>query len=307
MCGIAGWVDWEKNLSHETKILGNMAKSIQHRGPDAQGMWFSERAAIAHNRLKVIDPEAGQQPMVYQAGNQTLVISYNGEIYNFHELRSQLESKGHIFSTHSDTEVLLHCYIEWGTDCIERLNGLFAFALWDNLEQQLFLARDHLGVKPLFYTRYQNGFIFGSEIKALLAHPQVKALVSKEDIGHIFSFLPVHVPGKTVYQNIFEVAPGHWMLIKRDAIKKHCYWKLTSAPHADSLDKTVVTIREFLDDIVKHQIVADVPICTMLSGGLDSSGITALVAKEFSRQGKILNSYSIDFKDHEKHFSPNQM
>lgn len=307
MCGIAGWVDWEKDLTKEKGTILSMANTLAHRGPDAEGVWLSQRAALAHRRLIVIDPESGQQPMVFQSGRRTFVITFNGEIYNFQELRQELENKGHLFVSRSDTEVLLHSYVEWGIDCVRHVNGLFAFAIWDEEEQKLFLARDHLGVKPLFYTQKNGSLIFGSEIKALLAHPLVKPRVSKENLGHLFSFLPVHVPGETIYENIFEVKPGSWMLFERRGQRSGCYWKLTSAPHTDSLEKTVHTIRSMLDDIVKHQLIADVAVATMLSGGLDSSGVSALAAREFKRQGKTLTTFSLDFKDHEKYFSPNLM
>lgn len=307
MCGIAGWIDWEQDLTKEERTITTMANALAHRGPDAQGVWLSQRAALAHRRLIVIDPESGQQPMVFQSGRRTFVITFNGEIYNFQELRQELETKGHLFVSRSDTEVLLHAYVEWGIDCVRHLNGLFAFGIWDEEEQRLFLARDHLGVKPLFYTQKGPSFLFGSEIKALLAHPLIKPRVSKENLAHLFSFLPVHVPGETIYEHIFEVKPGSWLLFDRRGTRSGCYWKLQSAPHTDSLEKTAHTIRSLLDDIVKHQLIADVPVSTMLSGGLDSSGVTALAAREFKRQKKILNTYSIDFKDHEKYFSPNLM
>ncbi len=150
MCGITGWVDWKKDLSNEHVVLEKIANSIEHRGPDAEGFWFSPRAAFAHRRLIVIDPEGGTQPKTFRAGDYTYALTYNGEIYNFRELREQLQKCGHAFETHSDTEVLLHAYLEWKEDCVQHLNGIFAFALWDDQKQQLFLARDHLGVKPLF-------------------------------------------------------------------------------------------------------------------------------------------------------------
>jgi asparagine synthase (glutamine-hydrolysing) len=307
MCGIVGWIDWERDLTKERSMIENMAKSLQHRGPDAQGVWLSERAALAHRRLIVIDPESGQQPMIFTADKRKYVITFNGEIYNFHELRSELEGKGHRFNTRSDTEVLLRSYVEWGESCVERLNGIFAFGIWDDQKQSLFLARDHLGVKPLFYAQRGSSLLFGSEIKALLANPLVKPQVEVQTLVQIFASLTLHVPGETVYKDVFEVKPAHWMTFDKGGIRGARYWQLQSAPHTDDLETTISKIRSLLKDTVKRQLIADVPVATMLSGGLDSSGVTALAALEFKRQGRQLNTYSIDFKDHAKHFKPNFM
>ena len=169
MCGIAGWIDWQEDLTRLGPLVERMADTLSHRGPDAHGQWLSPHAALTHRRLIVIDPQGGGQPMVYQEGDHTYAITYNGEIYNFRELRRELEILGHTFHTHSDTEVILHAYGEWGEDCLQRLNGIFAFALWDEQRQQLLLARDHLGVKPLFYAQRGSALLFGSELKAILA------------------------------------------------------------------------------------------------------------------------------------------
>jgi asparagine synthase (glutamine-hydrolysing) len=303
MCGIAGWISWEQDLSGESATIERMAQAVRHRGPDGQGVWMSRRAALAHRRLIVIDAETGGQPMVYEQGDQAVVVTYNGELYNFRELRRELEGKGHCFKTRSDTEVLLHCYVEWGEDCVEHLNGIFAFAIWDEARGRLFLARDHLGVKPLFYAQRGASILFGSEIKALLAHPAVRPVVGAEGLAHIFSSV-VHAPGKTVFQDIHEVAPAHRISFEPGRTTVTRYWSLRSAPHTDSLDATVDALRALLSDTVSRQLMADVPVVIMLSGGVDSSGITALAAREFKRQGRPLSSYSIDFADHAKHFAP---
>jgi asparagine synthase (glutamine-hydrolysing) len=303
MCGIAGWISWDQDLSGESATVSRMAQAVRHRGPDGQGVWVSPRAALAHRRLIVIDAETGGQPMVYQQGDQTFVVTFNGEIYNFQELRRELEGKGHRFKTRSDTEVLLHCYVEWGEDCVERLNGIFAFALWDEARQRLCLARDHLGVKPLFYAERGASILFGSEIKALLAHPAVRPVVSSDGLAQIFSSV-IHEPGATVYKDVHEVAPAHRIIFEPGGATVTRYWSLRSAPHPDSLDATVEHIRALLDDTVSRQLVADVPVTVMLSGGLDSSGIAALAVREFKRLGRSLSTYSLDFTDHAEHFSP---
>lgn len=175
MCGIAGWIDRERDLTRELPVLEKMRESLAHRGPDAAGMWVSPAAALVHRRLIVVDPQGGEQPMVRRRGERCCVITYNGELYNTRELRRELEALGHVFRGYSDTEVLLASYVEWGRECVARLNGIFAFAIWDEADQSLFLARDRLGVKPLFYCRQGNAFLFGSELKALLAHPHGQA------------------------------------------------------------------------------------------------------------------------------------
>jgi asparagine synthase (glutamine-hydrolysing) len=307
MCGIAGWVNFEKDLTKESLSVERMGRSLAHRGPDADGIWLSPQAAFAHRRLIVIDPEAGAQPMVFKKDGREYVITFNGEIYNFKDLRHRLSIKGHQFKTKSDTEVLLHAYVEWGHKVTEHLNGIFAFGIWDEAKQSLLLARDHLGVKPLFYAQRGSSMLFGSELKAILAHPEVRSVLSEHGMAQIFGRLMVHVPGATVYEDIFEVPAAHRLIFERGGARLERYWQLQSAPHTDDLNTTVMHIRELLQDTVAHQLVADVPVSTMLSGGLDSSGITALAAREFKRLGKTINSYSIDFVNHERDFKPNFM
>jgi asparagine synthase (glutamine-hydrolysing) len=302
MCGITGFVDFERNLSAERPVLTRMADTLRNRGPDAQGFHLAPRVALAHRRLIVIDPETGQQPMRFQDS----VITFNGEIYNYLELRKELQAKGHEFATRSDTEVLLHAYAEWGEDSVLHLNGIFAFAVWDDREHKLFLARDHIGVKPLFYSQTATGLVFGSEIKAVLAHPSVRPIVDADGLAHVFgSFLSV--PGFTAYRDIAELPPASTLTIDARGMRTRKFWQLKSAPHTDSLDTTIETIRSLLVDTVQRQLLADVPIATMLSGGLDSSGITALAARELRKVGKKLASFSIDFEDQAKFFAANLM
>src|SRR5215468_7875027 len=300
MCGIAGFVDFAQDLSTARPTLTRMAETLRRRGPDAGGFHVAPHAALAHRRLIVIDPETGQQPMRFQS----TVIVFNGEIYNYLELRKELQGKGHAFVTRSDTEVLLHAYDEWGEDCVTRLNGIFAFALWDERRHKLFLARDHLGVKPLFYARTATGLVFGSEIKAILAHPAVRPVVGADGLAHVFAPL-LSVPGFTVYRDIAELKPASTLTVDPSGLRVRTFWQLKSAPHEDSLETTVETIRALLADTVQRQLIADVPVVTMLSGGLDSSGITALAAREFRRQGKQIATFSIDFEDQAKFFTPN--
>lgn len=300
MCGIAGWIDWQNDLTRQATMINRMADTLNHRGPDAGGQWLSPHAALAHRRLIVIDPETGAQPMVYQEGERTYAITYNGEIYNFRELRRELESFGHHFRTRSDTEVLLHAYVEWGETFVQRLNGIFAFGLWDEQQQQLLLARDHMGVKPLFYAQRGSSILFGSELKALLAHPLVKAEVDASGLAEILTF--VRIPDSGIYHDVHALRPGHMAICREQGMRISRYWSLHSAPHTDDLDTTAEYIHSLLADTVKRQLIADVPVVTMLSGGLDSSGLTALAACEFKQEGKTLHTYSIDFVDSSMHF-----
>ncbi len=300
MCGIIGWMNWERNLEKEGAILENMVGTMAARGPDASGIYLSPHAALGHRRLSVVDPQNGAQPMIRHKGDYDCVITYNGELYNTLELRRELESKGHIFQTNCDTEVLLVAYMEWGTSCVERCNGIFAFAIWDEAKQILFLARDRIGVKPLFYTLGSSGFLFGSELKALLAHPGIKPQVDREGLAEIFMIGPARTPGQGIFRGIAELKPGHSMVYSRKGIEIDQYWSLKSMPHRDDFDTTVSKVRELLEDIVKRQLVADVPVCTLLSGGLDSSALTALACRSYPGD---IHTYSVDYLDNDRYFT----
>ncbi|GCE28957.1 asparagine synthetase B [Dictyobacter alpinus] len=307
MCGITGWVDWERDMMQQSAVLERMSATLQYRGPDAKGIWLSPRAGFAHRRLIVIDPVSGAQPMVFDNGAQTYTLTYNGEIYNFRELRSELETRGHSFRTQSDTEVILHAYVEWGEACAEHLNGIFAFGLWDESRQKLLLVRDHLGVKPLFYAQRGSAIIFGSELKALFQHPLVKPEVDADGIADIFVASIIHTPGFGYYHDVHEVRPGHLITFEREQTRDIQYWSLRSAPHSDDEETTSQHILALLQDTVKRQLIADVPIVSMLSGGLDSSALTALAAQEFRNNGQQLETYSIDFKESAEYFTGNDM
>jgi asparagine synthase (glutamine-hydrolysing) len=305
MCGITGWLDWEQDLRQHSAVVERMADTLRRRGPDQSGIWVSERAVLAHRRLIVIDAKSGTQPMIHEADGASVVLSYNGEIYNFTELRDELKQRGHEFRSRSDTEVLLRSYLEWGESCVEHLNGIFAFAIWDERNQRLLLARDRLGVKPLFYAQRKSALLFGSELKALLAHPLVKPVVSNEGLFQALSLCFFHIPGTGFYKDVFEVLPGHVITFDRQGARDRTYWTLRSAPHTDDLQTSAERVRALLEDTVCRQLVADVPVATLLSGGLDSSGVTALAAREQRRKGLPLSSYSIDFVDSARHFVPN--
>lgn len=305
MCGIAGWINLKENISTNEKIIGDMTDTLLNRGPDASGRWISSHALIGHRRLIVVDPAGGSQPMVRNYGDNTYVISYNGELYNTMELRSRLENYGHRFHSFSDTEVLLVSYINWGTDCTAYLNGIYAFAVWDEKEQSLFLARDRFGVKPLFYTQKGNSFIFGSELKTLLSHPFIEASVDSEGLAEVFSLGPAKTPGHGIFKGIREVKPAHYILHNNNGTFIRRYWKLESKPHTDNLYDTVDKVNELVNDSITRQLSADVPVCTFLSGGLDSSAITAIAADVFNKTGKgRLHTYSVDFSGNAQYFKP---
>ncbi len=305
MCGITGWIDWDADLTRQRPILEAMNEIQFHRGPDAGDAWISTHAALGHRRLAVVDPAGGSQPMLRRRGDNIYVIVYNGELYNTPELRRELTDRGYTFSGHSDTEVLLLSYIEWGTDCLQRLNGIYALAIWSELDQSLFMARDRVGVKPLFYTRQGNTLLFGSELKSLLAHPKVKPVVDANGLAEVLIMGPGRTPGHGVFRNVAELKPGHYLVYNRSGLRIQRYWQLESRPHEDDLDTTTAKVRELFCDAVTRQLVADVPVCTLLSGGLDSSAITAVAAGVWDQNGaKPLHTWSVDYRDNDMYFKP---
>lgn len=298
MCGIAGWADARRSLENEREALLKMQGTIGHRGPDAAGTFFSPHCCLAHTRLAVIDPKNGAQPM--RSGNFTIV--YNGELYNTDEIRGELMRRGVRFSTRSDTEVLLKAYIQWGEECLQRLNGIYAFAVWDNAENTLFMARDRIGVKPFFYYLYDGGIIFASEIKAILAHSYVKPVLDEEGAASLIMLGPARKGGCGIFRGIEELRPGEFAVFKGGRFKKREYWSLTARPHTESLEETQEHLRFLLVDSIERQLVSDVPLCTFLSGGLDSSLISAIAARKYKSDGRRLSTYSVDYKDNRKNF-----
>ncbi|MDE5412133.1 asparagine synthase (glutamine-hydrolyzing) [Alkalihalobacterium chitinilyticum] len=306
MCGITGWIDWKQNMVKEQAEVEKMAKTLSRRGPDDINIWSSNHAALGHTRLIVVDPEGGIQPMTRTKGNRSYTIVYNGELYNTEDLRKELLQRGHTFKGHSDTEVLLTSYIEWGFHCLEKLNGIFAFAIWSEHDQSLILARDRLGVKPLFYSVQNGKLLFASEIKALLAHRDISTTVDETGLSEVLGLGPSRTPGHGVFADIEELRPAHAMLYDRNGAKITRYWKLKSKEHVDNVDETAEKVRWLLTDTVERQLVADVPVCTFLSGGIDSSALTALAANVFERDNKgDLRTYSIDYADNDKYFKAN--
>lgn len=320
MCGIAGWVDWERDMTEAGSRLVEMGRTLAHRGPDAEGTWASTRIGLAHRRLVVVDPEGGAQPMIRRRGPRTYALVYNGELYNTAEVRAELASRGHRFEGYSDTEVLLEAYIEWGEDCLPRLEGIFAFGVWTEPDEKLFLARDRLGVKPLFYadaTRTgsapstvgaggaKGAFLFSSEMKAILASGLVEPAVEADGLADVLILGPARTPGFGVFRGINELRPGTYLVHDRRGTRATRYWSLVSRPHEDGLEVSAAKVRELLRGAVERQLVSDVPVCAFLSGGLDSSAVTAFAAAHYRGAGlDPLVSYSIDYRDNDRYFRP---
>lgn len=297
MCGITGWIDYHQDIRKQTTTISKMAETLAKRGPDDTNVWTDIHAGFGHKRLVVVDPEGGKQPMTKEKSGNRYTICYNGELYNTEEIRRELLIKGYSFKGHSDTEVLLSAYIEWQEECVQYLNGIFAFAVWDENRQQLFIGRDRLGVKPLFFAEIGSGIVFGSELKAVLAHPDLKTEVDREGLSEVFGLGPSRSPGVGVFKGVKELRPGHALLLTVNGLKVWRYWNVKSEEHGDSLGETIEKVRFLVTDAVTRQLVSDVPLCTFLSGGVDSSAITAIAAKQFEQDGKgQLSTYSIDYE-----------
>ncbi|WP_174730767.1 asparagine synthase (glutamine-hydrolyzing) [Mesobacillus harenae] len=307
MCGITGWVNYKRDLRNEQKTVAKMADTLAFRGPDDTNLWVRHNIALGHKRLIVVDPEGGIQPMTREKSSNHYTICYNGELYNTEDLRKTLLLKGYSFEGHSDTEVLLTSYIEWGESCLEHLNGIFAFAVWDEQKEQLFIGRDRLGVKPLFYSELGAGLIFASELKALLAHPDMKAELTREGLSEVFALGPSRSPGSGVFKGIKELRPGHALNFSKNGLKTWRYWNVKSEKHTDTIEETAEKVGFLVRDAVTRQLVSDVPLCTFLSGGLDSSAITAIAANEYLKEGKgKFHTYSIEYEENEKYFKESE-
>lgn len=301
MCGIGGFVDYERDARRGGPILHGMKRTLTPRGPDAEGTYFDEDAALVHRRLIVIDPEGGKQPMHSPDGNT--IIIYNGELYNTPELRTELMSRGHEFVGHSDTEVLLHAYLEWKTDAFARLNGIFAFAIWEKRERRLTLCRDRLGVKPLFFAPIRNGLTFGSTIDTVLCHPEIEPALDEDGLRTLLLLGPARPPESGVFRQIKSLLPGHFAVLTPENFTDHVYWQLEAHEHEDDLQTTIERTHELICDAARRQLVSDVPLACFLSGGLDSSILSMLAAKDYAARGETLHTWSVDYRDNDKYFT----
>lgn len=303
MSGIAGYIDWHKDLTQHPLIIEQMTETLIPRGPDGSGTWISSHCALGHRRLKVNAQELSTQPLSIVYHDQTYVIVYDGALYNANPLRRDLQSCGHRFTTTCDSEVILSAYIQWGPACLQQFNGMFAFAIWHREEQTLFLARDRIGIKPLFYGMQDGLFAFGSELKVILAHPKFEAMIGQEGLAELFAISPARTPGHGLFRHMHELKPGCYMQYDRGGIQQGTYWQLESKPHPDSLAVTAEHIHDLLKDAVERQIDAEVPVCTLLSGGLDSSAITAFAINVYrDKYEQPLPTYSVDYVDNAQYF-----
>lgn len=301
MCGIGGFVDFERDARRGGPILHGMKRTLTPRGPDAEGTYFDEDAALVHRRLIVIDPEGGKQPM--HSPDRNTIIIYNGELYNTSELRTELMSRGHEFVGHSDTEVLLHAYLEWKTDAFSRLNGIFAFAIWEKRERRLTLCRDRLGVKPLFFAPIRNGLTFGSTIDTVLCHPEIEPALDEDGLRTLLLLGPARPPESGVFRQIKSLLPGHFAVLTPENFTDHVYWQLEAHEHEDDLPTTIERTHTLICDAARRQLVSDVPLACFLSGGLDSSILSMLAAKDYAARGETLHTWSVDYRDNDKYFT----
>jgi len=309
MCGIAGFCNFSMDFMLDREFWNNtlvsMRKAVAHRGNDNTGEFLREHAGLSHTRLSIRDLSRGRQPIVRRMHGSEYAIVYNGEIYNTDELTPELARAGYIFETTTDTEVILYAYMHYGLDFVHRLNGIFAFAIWDGAAERLLLVRDRLGVKPLFYTIKDSTLVFGSEIKALFCFPGIKPETDIESFREIFGIGPARTPGHGVFKNFHEIRPGHYVLFTRSGLQDIKYWDLESHPHTDSYPQTVEKVGFLVRDAIRRQMVSDVPVCSFLSGGIDSSIVTAAASDICAGNGARLNTFSFDFRDNNLYFTAN--
>ncbi|MEU4117142.1 asparagine synthase (glutamine-hydrolyzing) [Kitasatospora sp. NPDC028055] len=305
MCGITGWVAFDRDLTAERDVLEAMTATQVCRGPEAGGVHLEPHAALGHRRPGAAGAaDGGARPLsVEHDGRPLAVLAFGGEVHNHRELRAELEAAGHRFRTRDAAEVVLLGYLEWGEGLAERLNGAYAFAIWDSRHEELLLVRDRLGVKPLHYHPTPDGVVFGSGAGAVLAHPAVRAVVDLDGLRELLSL--TRTPGATPYRGVHEVRPGHLVRVRRGGVTERRYWGLEAREHVDSLESTIATVRALLEDIVHRQLDSDLPLCSLLSGGLDSSALTALAAAALRRTGAgPLRTLAVDFTGRDEDLHP---
>lgn len=311
MCGIAGFSNFNENfLNNESffkETLDNMRKSLKRRGDDANGIYLDKHFGSSHSRLSIRDlTENGTQPIMKNINYNKYVIVYNGEIYNTDELKKDLKNKGYEFTTTTDTEVILYLFIEYKEKCVDYLNGIFAFSIYDTQNETVYLFRDRVGIKPLFYTINDNTLVFGSEPKAIFKYPNITPTIDLDSLRQILGIGPARIAGNGVFKNLYEVKPGHFIIFNKYGLKEIQYWELKSDYHKDSYEQTVEKVSFLVRDAIERQLVSDVDICTFLSGGIDSSIVTAVSSNYLNKLGKRLNTFSFDFKENDIYFKSNK-
>ncbi len=306
MCGIAGFFNPRGNFSDNPKktinILTKMIDSMKMRGPDEQNFLITESCCLAHARLSIIDLDTGRQPMSITYNENKYHVIFNGEIYNYREIRGELISCGYKFHTNSDTEVIGFAYIHWGQQFVKKLNGIFSIAVYDQCYNTLYLYRDRFGIKPLYYTQSSKTLVFASRIDTLFEYPKIRPCIDINGFNEIFTVGPAKTPGQGVFLGINEVLPGEMLIYSPEHFSKKTYFRLGSHPHMDSYEETLERTTWLIEDSIRMQMISDVPICTFLSGGVDSSLVTAICNKYMSSP---LDTYSFDFQDNSKHFIAN--
>lgn len=303
MCGIAGLLDKNEDLSQNIRVLSDMSRSLERRGPDENGVFIDHNVALLHRRLTVIDRENGKQPMICGLKNEKYVIVYNGELYNTDELREDLKRKGYSFKGHSDTEVVLKAYIEYGEACAELFNGIFAFAVYETKRKRLFLCRDRVGVKPLFYSEFNGGIVFGSELKALLKSGRVKPVIDENGLYELFFLGPARSAGNGIFKNVNELLPGEYAFYSDGKLTKTRYFTLKAREFTDTREESVKKIRYLLTDAIEKQLVSDVDLCFFLSGGLDSSIIVQTASRYYEKHNlPSPSTYSVEYYDNKRYF-----
>jgi asparagine synthase (glutamine-hydrolysing) len=306
MSGLAGWVDFRRDVRGQEPVLRSMAGTLACRGPDAEGVWLDAHVGLGHRRLAVLDPAGGAQPMTVSAGDRTVTVATSGLVANYRSLRAELARRGQRCAGESDTEVLARAYLEWGEGCLPRLEGGFAAAIWEHEREVLILARDQVGVKPLYYSHTEAGVVFGSEPKAVLAHPLITPVVDADGLREALAF--VHNPGATVFRDLQALPAGSGLRVSREGVRLWRYWQLEAAEHPDDVEATVANVRSMLEESIERQLAADVPVGTLLSGGLDSSAVTALVARQRAAVGAgPVRSFAVDFAGYAEGFTPDAM
>lgn len=298
MCGIAGMLSKDIDLRERRTLIKNISDSLKMRGPDGYGDFTKPYVSLIHRRLAVIDPERGAQPMTF--GKYTIV--YNGEIYNTEEIRNELTAAGYSFDTHCDTEVILKAYHLWKEKSCKKLNGIFAYAVWDDEAKELFLCRDRIGVKPLYFTQKDGIFAFASRIKSLLLIPEVSSDVDENGLNEIFMLGPAKTIGTAVFKDIKELPPATYLKFSGGKYEIKEYWQLKAAEHTENESETIEHTHFLVTDAIRRQLISDVPLCTFLSGGLDSSIISRVASDDYRRKGKTLDTYSVDYTDNDKYF-----
>ena len=308
MSGFLGWIDFRRDLTTQEDVLKAMLETMRSRGPDSGGIWISQSAAFGHRRLSVIDLEGGKQPMLANADEAPVVMVHTGRIYNSCELRRDLEALGSPFSTRSDTEVLLQSYLHWGAEFVERLHGMFAFAIWDGRSRQLLLGRDRLGLKPFYYFEYPQGILFASKPKGIMTNPLFEARL---DLAAIPILLQprLTLPGETPLAGLHEVPPAHVITYSQAGLSSHRFWQLTSTPHYDSPEETARRVRSMLEEIINRELVSDVPVGAMLSGGVDSTSVAALAMKTLKKQDsdRLLDTFCVQFENDPDYFVASEL